>query len=122
MVEETITDRTSTTSSGAGVQPRRILLKLEENAGVLQGRFAKSSDAIAFRQIDSEGSRHVLTYLITGTLDGPRLRIRFPAEAGRTYEVAAAVNERMIVGSYVVNYSVNGAEKTTSGRFEIERY
>ncbi len=122
MVEETITDRTSTTSSWANERPRRILLRLEESEGIVQGRFARSSDAIAFRQIDNEGSRRVSTYAVTGTLDGSRFRMRFSVEAGRTYQVDAVVNERVIAGSYVAQYSTDGAEETRSGRFEIERY
>ena len=38
----------------ANERPRRILLKLEESAGLVQGRFAQSSDLIAFRQIDNK--------------------------------------------------------------------
>ena len=122
MVEETITNRTSTTSSGANERPRRILLRLEESEGIVQGRFARSSDAIAFRQIDNAGSRQVSTYAVKGTLDGSRFRIRFSVEAGRTYQVDAVVNERVIAGSYVAQYSTDSAEETRSGRFEIERY
>ena len=122
MVEEIITDRTSTTSSWASVRPRRILFKFEDSEGIVQGLFAMSSDAIAFRQIDNEGSRRVSTYAVTGTLDGSRFRIRFSEEAGRTYEVDAVVNEHVIAGSYVAQYSMDGAKETRSGRFEIERY
>jgi hypothetical protein len=122
MVEETITGRTSTTNRGANERPRRILLRLEESEGIVQGRFAMSSDAIAFRQIDNEGTRRVSTYAVTGTLDGSRFRVRFSAEAGRTYQVDAVVNERVIAGRYVAQYSTDGAKETRSGRFDIERY
>jgi hypothetical protein len=122
IVEETITDRTSTMSRWANERPRRILLRLEESDGIVQGRFARSSDAVAFRQTDNEGSRRVSTYAVTGTLDGSRLRIRFSAEAGRTFQVDAVVNERMITGSYTAKYPTDGAQETRSGRFEIERF
>jgi hypothetical protein len=122
MVEETITDRTATTSRWANERPRRILLRLEESGGIVQGRFARSSDAIAFRQIDNEGSRRLSTYAVTGTLDGSRFRIRFSTEAGRTYQVDAVAGGRAIAGNYVSQFSTNGVEETRSGRFEIERY
>jgi hypothetical protein len=122
MVEETITDRTATTSRWANERPRRILLRLEESGGIVQGRFARSSDAIAFRQIDNEGSRRLSTYAVTGTLDGSRFRIRFSAEAGRTYQVDAVAGGRVIAGNYVSQFSTNGVEETRSGQFEIERY
>ena len=121
MVEEIITGRTSTTSSWANMQPRRVLLKLEGSEGIVQGRFAQSSGVIAFRQIDNEGSRGVSTYAVTGMLDGSRFRIHSSAETDRTYEVDAVVNERVIAGRYVAQYSMDGAEETKSGRFEIER-
>ena len=66
--------------------------------------------------------RQVSTYAVTGTLDGSQFRIRFSVEAGRTYQVDAVVNERVIAGSYVAQYSKDSAEETRSGRFEIERY
>ena len=122
MLEETLTDRTSTTSGWANERPHRILLRLAESEGIVQGLFAMSSDAIAFRQIDNGGSRLVSTYAVTGTLDGSRFRIRFAVDAGRTYQDDAVVNERVIAGSYVAQYSTYGAEETKSGRFEIERY
>ena len=122
MLEDTITDRTSTTSGWANERPHRILLRLAESEGIVQGLFAMSSDAIAFRQIDNEGSRRLSTYAVTGNLDGSRFRIRFSVEAGRTYQVDAIVNERVIAGNYVAQYSTDGAEETRSGRFEIERY
>jgi hypothetical protein len=122
MVEEGTTDQTSTTNRWANERPQRILLRLEESEGIVQGRFASSSDAVTFRQIDNEGSRRVSTYAVTGTLDGSRFRIRFSTEAGRTYQVDAVVNERVIAGRYVAQYSTYGAEETRSGRFDIERY
>ena len=102
--------------------PRRILLRLEESAGIVQGRIAHSSDVIAFRQIDDGGYRNVSTQAVTGTLDGSRIRIRFSAGGGRTSEVDAVVNGRVIAGSYVTHGSAEDAGEMTSGRFEIERF
>lgn len=117
MVEEIITDRASTAGSWANELPRQILLRLEESDGIVQGRLARSSDAIAFRQIDNAGSRQVSAYAVTGTLDGSRFRIRFSVEAGGTYEVDAVVAERVIAGSYVAQYSTDSAKETRAGRF-----
>jgi hypothetical protein len=96
-------------------------MRLEESAGIVQGRFAHGSDVIAFRQVDNTGSRRLSTYAVTGTLDGPRLSIRLSAAAGLTYGVEAVVGKRVIVGTYTAQYSADRGHATTSGRFEIER-
>ena len=97
-------------------------MRLEQSSGVVQCRVAHSSDAIAFIQIDNGGYRNVSTQAVTGTLDGLRFRIRFSAVAGRTYEVDAAINDGVIAGRYVACGSVDGADETTCGRFEIGRF
>lgn len=122
MVEQTITDQASTMSSRATVRPRRILLKLEESAGIVQGRFARSSDVVAFRQIGNDSSRRVTMHVVAGTLDGPRVRLSFSAEAGRTFQIDALVDKHVIVGSYVARHSTGRTQDATSGRFEIERF
>jgi hypothetical protein len=103
-------------------RPRRILLRLEESSGSVDGRFALGSDAVAFRRMDEEGSRSVATQPVTGTFDGTRLRIRFPSEAGLAYEVDAVVDNGVIEGTYVASNSSGGRQLTLSGRFELERY
>jgi len=122
MVSEASSDDGATRSARSNEQPRRILLRLEESSGIVQGRIAHSSDVIAFRQIDDGGYRNVSTQAVTGTLDGSRIRIRFSAGGGRTSEVDAVLNGRVIAGSYVTHGSADDADETTSGRFEIERF
>lgn len=122
MVEGTITGPASTTGRSANRQPWRILLKIEESEGIVQGRFANSSDAIAFRQIDDESSRRITTYAVTGTLEGSSFRIRFSLQSGRTYEVDAVVDKRVIAGRYLERYMVEGVEESTSGKIRIERF
>jgi hypothetical protein len=122
MVSESSSDDGSTRSARSTEQTRRILLRLEESSGIVQGRIAHSSDVIAFRQIDDGGYRNVLTQAVAGTLDGSRIRIRFLAGGGKTSEVDAVLNGRVIAGSYVTHGSADDADETTSGRFEIERF
>jgi len=122
MVSEASSDDGATRSARSNEQPRRILLRLEESSGIVQGRIAHSSDLIAFRQVDDGGYRNVSTQAVTGTLDGSRIRIRFSAGGGRTSEVDAVLNGRVIAGSYVTHGSADDADETTSGRFEIERF
>ena len=122
MVSEASSDDGATRSARSNEQPRRILLRLEESAGIVQGRIAHSSDVIAFRQIDDGGYRNVSTQVVTGTLDGSRIRFRFSAGVGRTSEVDAVLNGRVIAGSYVTHGAADDADETTSGRFEIERF
>ena len=121
MIGELLVDQGSTPNNGANRAPRRILLKLEESAGIVEGRFAQSSDVIAFRQIASEGSRHVSTYAVTGTLEGTRVRLSFEAETGRTFEIDGLVNEGVITGSYVERYPTGPSQATGTGQFEVER-
>lgn len=122
MIEESTTSQGRTLNSRSKGRPRRILLELEEDAGVVQGRFAQSYDMIAFRQIDDENSRQVSTYPVIGTLDGTQLRLSFTIEAGGICDIDAVAGERMIVGTYVVHGSTGDSGETQSGRFEIERY
>lgn len=102
-------------------QPRRILLRLEENAGIVQGRIAHSTDVVAFRLIDDGGYRTVSTRVVEGNLDGSRLQIRFSAGGDRTSEVDAVLNGRVIAGSYVTYGAADEAGERESGRFTIER-
>ena len=105
-------------------RPRRILLQLSETAGTVSGTFAQSSDAIAFRQLESGNSRSVSTHQLTGTRDGQKIRMSFSNDAGGAFEVDALVNEKSIAGTYSVTYGSPRpvAGVTEKGRFEIERY
>lgn len=122
MVSGASSDDGATRNARSNEPPRRILLRLEESAGIVQGRIAHSSDVIAFRKIDDGGYRNVSTQAVTGTLDGSRIRIRFSAGGGRTSEVDAVLNGRVIAGSYVTYGAADDADETTSGRFEIEKF
>ena len=122
MVSEASSDDGATRSARSYDNARRILLSLEESAGLVRGRIAYSSDVIAFRQADNAGNRNVSTQAVTGTLDGSRIRIRFSAGGGRTSEVDAVLNGRVIAGSYVTHGTADDSDATTSGRFEIERF
>lgn len=122
MVSEAKSDDGATRSARSYHNARRVLLSLEESAGHVRGRIAYSSDAIAFRQADNAGYRNVSTQAVTGTLDGSRIRIRFSAGGGRTSEVDAVLNGRVIAGSFVTHGAADDADETTSGRFEIERF
>jgi hypothetical protein len=42
-------------SGGDSARPRRILMQLEDDAGVVRGRFAQSLDMVAFRQLGKGG-------------------------------------------------------------------
>lgn len=103
-------------------RPRRILLRLEESSGSVEGWFAQSSDAVAFRRMDEESTRSVATHPVTGTLDGTRLRIRFRSEAGLAYEVDAVVDNGLIEGTYIARSPSGDGQQSLSGRFEVERY
>jgi hypothetical protein len=122
LIEEGFAESGMPLESRENRRPRRILLRLEEGSGIVEGRFAQSSDAVAFRLIGEEGSRSVAAYPVTGTLDGTRLHIRFPAETGLTYEVDAIVGERVIEGSYIARDTSADSQQTLSGRFEVERF
>jgi hypothetical protein len=122
MIEEVLTGQGPMPAGRGNKPPRGTLLQLEESAGIVQGRFAESPDVIAFRQIGSESSRRVSTYSVTGTLDGPRVRLSFSAESGRTFEVDGLVNEGVIKGTYVSRCSTARSQATESGQFEIERF
>lgn len=122
MVSEAKSDAGATRSARSFDNARRILLSLEESSGLVRGRIAYSSDVIAFRQADDAGHRDVSTQAVTETLDGSRIRIRFSAGAGRTSEVDAVLNGRVIAGTFVTHGAANDADETTSGRFEIERF
>jgi len=105
-------------------RPRRILLQLSETAGTVSGIFAESSDAIAFRRLESSNSRSVSTHKLTGTREGQRIRMSFSNDAGGAFEVDAVVNEKSIAGTYSATYGSSNpvADATENGRFEIERY
>lgn len=122
LVSKAGSDDGATRNARSNGQPRRILLRLEESAGIVQGRIAYSSDVVAFRQLDDGGYRNVSTHAVTGTQDGSRIRIRFSAGGGRTSEVDAVLNGHVIAGSYVTHGTADDADETTSGRFEIERF
>lgn len=122
MLEQGIDDQTPTTGRRTDMRPRRILLELGEGSGIVQGRFARSSDMVAFRLTGDEGSRRIATSAVTGTLDGAQIRLRFSADDGHAYEVDAVVDGRAMVGGYVARYQADGAELTRSGQFEIERF
>ena len=122
MIEYSITDPGEAPHSLVTERPRRILLRLEEGAGIVNGLFAQSADAVAFKQIGNGSSRHVSTRAVTGTLDGSSIRLRFSAESGYTYEIDALVKERVIAGGYVARLAIDGTERTLSGEFDIERF
>ena len=114
----------ATSSTRVSTRPRRILLQLSETAGKVSGTFAQSSDAIAFRQLESGNPRSVSTHQLTGTRDGQKIRMSFSNDAGGAFEVDALVNEKSIAGTYSVTYGSTKpvAGVTEKGRFEIERY
>ena len=123
MLEEVaLTGQGASPAYAANERPRRILLKLEESAGLVQGRFAQSSDLVAFKQIDNENSRRVSTFAITGTLDAPRVSLRFAAGAGRTFEFEGRADKGVIAGTYVVRNSSDLSLEAGSGQFEVERF
>ena len=105
-------------------RPRRILMRLEEDSGTVHGKFAQSSDVIAFRQLDNGKSRSVSTHTVTGTRDGPRVRMRFSGDAGLVYEIDATVSANSISGTYSAQYgpASPSADATEDGKFEVERY
>lgn len=122
MIEEIFTEPGPMPARRDNEPPRRILLQLEENAGVVRGQFAESSDVIAFRSLGDDSSRHVATFAVTGTLEGARIHLSFAAERGRTFDVDALANKGVIKGAYVSRYSTEHSQATGSGQFEIERF
>ena len=124
IVAAAIDDPGSTPNGRNRGRPLRILMRLEEKAGIVHGEFTQSSDAIGFRQLDNESWRRVSTHRIAGTLDGPRVRMRFSNDAGRTFEIDATVSENLILGTYSAKYGPASphAGVVEEGKFEIERY
>lgn len=122
LVEEAFAESGKPEEARFNQRPRRVLLRLEEDSGTVQGRFAQSSDAVAFKRIGEDGSRSLATHPVDGTFDGTRLLIRFPAESGLAYEVDAVVGKGMIEGAFVARYPGVEAQGSLSGRFEVERF
>jgi hypothetical protein len=123
MIEEVVlTDQGTSPAYTANERPRRILLKLEQSAGSVQGRFAQSSDLVAFRQIDGENSRRVSTFPVTGTLVPPRVRLSVSMEEGRTFELEGLVSKGVITGTYVTRYPADLSREAGSGKFKVERF
>lgn len=105
-------------------RPRRILMKLEEKAGAVHGKFALSSDAIAFRQLDNGSSRSVTTHTVDGAREGAQVRMRFTSDEGFIFLVDAMVSANRIWGTYSVAYGTASplAGTTERGKLEVERY
>ncbi len=124
MIEAATGDQAPDSGSGESGQPRRILMRLEEKAGIVRGEFAQSSDAIAFKQLDYGGSRSVITREVAGTRDGSRIHLRFSSVAGRTINVEAIVSADMISGTYSAKSEPANSDsgETVKGKFRVERY
>lgn len=126
MVAAEIDDPGSTSNSLNGGRSLRILMSLEENAGVVSGSFAQSSDAIGFRQLDNESWRSVSTHSVTGARDGSQIRMHFSSDAGATFQVDATVNTSRISGTYSAEYGPASphadADAVEVGRLDVERY
>lgn len=126
MLGAAIADLASASASEARdhKRPRRILLRLQEKQGVVNGVFAHSSDAIAFRRLDSASVRNVSTHAVTGTREGQRIRMSFSGDNGDTFDVDAIYSNKLISGTYTVTYDSSGqlAGTVTNGKFEVERY
>jgi hypothetical protein len=124
IVEVETNDNGETLSKRGGERPLRILMLLEETGGVVQGKFAQSSDVVAFTARKEGGSRSVSVDSVEGTRDGTRIHMQFSSNDGRHFQVKATIGAGKILGTYS---AINSAETplqrvTEDGTFEIERY
>ena len=124
MVAAEIDDPGSTSNSRSRGRPLRILMSLEEEAGIVSGSFAQSSDAIGFRQLDNESWRSVSTHSVAGARDGPQVRMQFSSDTGATFQVDATVGTSRISGTYSAKYGPASlyADAVEEGSFEVGRY
>jgi len=111
-------------SGGDSARPRRILMQLEDDAGAVRGRFAQSLDMVAFRQIETGGSRRVSNHPVSGSREGPRIRMTFPSDDGRLFEIDALINTNSISGTYALGQGTDGSamQAPEQGTFEVGRY
>jgi hypothetical protein len=105
-------------------RPRRVLLQLDQEGGVVNGLFAYSSDAVGFRQMDDGGFRQVASHTVHGTLDGSTVLLRIARDTGEDFEVDARVSGDSISGTYVrrTGTGQGGTGIRETGEFAIERY
>jgi hypothetical protein len=124
MVEVATNDRGEALNIGGAERPLRILMLLEETGGTVQGRFAQSSDVVAFTELQEGGSRSVSVHSVEGTRDGTNIDMQFSSDDGRDFEVKATIGAGRIVGTYSAKSSSEDPVQhdTADGTFEIERY
>jgi hypothetical protein len=99
-------------------------MSLEEEAGIVSGSFAQSSDAIGFRRLDNESWRSVSTHSVAGARDGRQVRMQFSSDTGAAFQVDATVGTSRISGTYSAKYGPASpyADAVEEGSFEVERY
>jgi hypothetical protein len=117
-------DNEAALTSREAERPRRILMRLEETSGVVQGKFAQSSDVVAFARLDERGSRSVAVYPVEGTLDGTEVLMQFASDDGLDFDVKATIAAGKMSGTYTAETGAESRVKPVieSGTFEIERY
>jgi hypothetical protein len=110
--------------AGERERPRRILMRLDQEAGTVSGIFAQSSDAVGFRRLDDATARKISTHTVSGTLDGQTIRLRFANDAGETFDVDGTVTGDRIAGTYsMLRGSQEGDEAVReTGEFLLEKY
>ena len=102
---------------------KRILLRLDSQAGIVQGEYAQSSDMVAFRRAANQGIRTISKHAVSGTFDAPELSLRFSGDDGQNFEISARVDGKRITGTYVAS---NGAApatgvKSRTGTFAVKK-
>jgi hypothetical protein len=117
-------ERSAPDAASGGITPSRILMRLEENDGRITGKFAQSSDVIAFDRLEAGGSRSISLHVVSGTRDGTDIQMQFSSDDGLAYEVKATVGADAMSGTYAAwkDSSGRSADAIEKGTFNVERY
>jgi len=124
IVEDAAKDQPRDSAMQENRRAIRVLMLLEEDDGVISGKFAQSSDVVAFGRLAGSGSRNISMHTVEGTRNGPEVHIRFPGDDGRNFDVKATLSAGKLSGTYSASPPAGSpsADVTEGGIFDVERY